>query len=197
MTVNHNELLSALVDGELEGQELDDALQLLYSNEQLRQQWQRYQRASDVLHGHSFGQHDHDLTKRISMAVSKEPTFSSSKNKARVIAFPKQFWKQAVSLAVAASVGALAVVGVMSQPQSQLLAVVPNEQSQNQVASNKQLQVAENASSQVATVKGKRWTVGKQEVEKRLNSYLVDHNEYANSPDVFSYARVVSYDVGQ
>jgi len=184
MTVNHNELLSALVDGELQGKELDNALQLLYSNKQLRQQWQRYQRASDVLHGHSFGQHDHDLTKRISMAVSEEPTFSSSKNIARLIAFPKQFWRQAVSLAVAASIGALAVVGVMTQPQNQL---VPNAQ----------LAVATNDSSQMATLRGKRWAVGEQEVEQRLNSYLVDHNEYAGAPDVFSYARVVSYDVGQ
>jgi len=188
MTVNQNELLSALVDGELQGEELDDALQLLDTDEQARLQLQRFQHASDVLHGHGFGPRNVDLTTRISTALENETDFSEiveNKETAQVLAFPKQFWKQAVSLAVAASIGALAVVGVMNQPQNQL---VPNPQ----------LAVVESETAPMNVARtGERWTVQEQEVEERLNSYLVDHHEYAGASGVFSYARVVSYDVGR
>ncbi|NOQ81433.1 MAG: anti-sigma factor [Methylophaga sp.] len=188
MTVNQNELLSALVDGELQGKELDDVLQLLHTSEQARKQLQRYQRASDVLHDHSLSHHHIDLTDRISVALQNEAEFTSAntiKHTAQIIAFPKLFWKQAASLAVAASIGALAVVGVMTQPENQL---VP----QAQMAA-----VEIETTPMVVAQTGKRWTVGEQEVEERLNSYLVDHNEYAGASGVFSYARVVSYDMGQ
>ena len=48
MTVNQNELLSALVDGELQGEELNQALDLLLTDKQARAQFQRYQLASDT-----------------------------------------------------------------------------------------------------------------------------------------------------
>lgn len=186
MTVNQNELLSALVDGELQGKELDDALQLVNISEQARQQLQQYQYASDVLHGRRV--QNVDLVSRISESLKDEAEFSTVagiKETAKILTFPKQFWKQAASLAVAASVGALAVVGVMNQPENQL---VPNVQTAHVEIETTPMVVAKTSA---------RWTVGEQEVEERLNSYLVDHNEYAGASGVFSYARVVSYDVGQ
>jgi len=187
MTVNHTELLSALVDGELQGQELDQALQFLDNNEQTREQLQRYQFASDVLHGNTDGDRRIDISAAVSQTLAKEPIYTDkakANHKASVIALPKQFWQQAAGLAMAASVGALAVVGIVSQPQNQLtpIATVANE-----------IPVETSA---VATV-GNRWTVGEPEVADRLNTYLVDHNEYAGASDVFSYARVVSYESGQ
>lgn len=189
MTVNQNELLSALVDGELQGQELDRALQLLETNEQAREQYQRYQCSSDVLHGNTPRNNRVDLIGQISRALDDEPTYQvelATKQKAQVIAFPKQFWKQAAGLAMAASVGALAVVGVISQPQNQLVPPM--------VAT-----VDVDVPQQTVTIasKGNRWTVEEAEVADRLNTYLVDHNEYAGASGVFSYARVVSYDAGQ
>jgi len=187
MTVNQNELLSALVDGELLDSELDAVLQLLQTNEQARNQLQRYQGISDVLHDHTLSHHV-DLTDRISAALQDEAEFSvptTKKNTAQILAFPTQFWKQAASLAVAASIGALAVVGVMTQPQNQ---IVPSAQMASVEIETMPMIVAQ---------AGKRWTVEEQEVEERLNSYLVDHNEYAGASGVFSYARVVSYDMGQ
>ena len=184
MTVNYNEILSALIDGELQGQELEQALHLLHTNENARQQWQRYQLASDVLHGHELAQQSYDLTEKISFSINDEPSYSVTKN--NVISLPQQFWKKSINFAIAASVGALAVVGVMSQSENNL------------IADNVQLAVSENVEplTRVQTT-GKRWTVGEKEVEQRLNTYLVDHNEYTGASGVFSYARVVSYDMGQ
>ena len=181
MTVNQNELLSALVDGELQGKELEHALDLLQTDKQAIAQFQHYQFASDTLHGHVAAQGNTDLTAQISASLIDEPTFSTKK--AQVIPFPKQFWKQATGLAVAASIGALAVIGVTTQPQFTPEVTVATIE-------------APMATFAVAK-KANRWTVGEAEVEERLNTYLLDHNEYTSTSDVFSYARVVSYSAGQ
>jgi sigma-E factor negative regulatory protein RseA len=188
MTVNHTELLSALVDGELQGQELEKALQLLANNEQTREQLKRYQFTSDVLHGNVTGNRQVDLTASVSQALDKEPIYTTrikEKPKAAVITLPKNIWQQAAGLAMAASVGALAVVGVISQPQNQLVPMITTAENEAPVET-----------STVAAA-GNRWTVGEEEVADRLNTYLVDHNEYAGASGVFSYARVVSYESGQ
>lgn len=184
MTVNQNELLSALVDGELQGEELEQVLHLLTKDEQAMQQFQRYQLSSDVLNGHGAVSQNASLSEQISAEISNELAHvlaPERKQSAQIISFPQQFWKQTASLAIAASVGALAVVGVMSQPQNQLAP----------------LAVIEAPVTATAAYASNRWTVGEQEVEDRLNTYLVDHNEYVGEASVFSYARVVSYDMGQ
>ena len=186
MTANQNELLSALVDGELKGNQLEQALKLLSTNELARAAFQRHQLVSDVLHGYVSQNHAVDLTGRIANALLDEPAITlPTKRKALVVTFPTPFWKQASGLALAASVGALAVMGVMNQSQIQSMpvtAVVSIE------APSKSMTVAQT---------GNRWTVSEQEVEERLNTYLVNHNEYAGASSVFSYARVVSHDAGQ
>ena len=95
----------------------------------------------------------------------------------------KTVWKQAAGLAMAASVGALAVVGVMNQQAYQDLPMAS----------------AENVADVTTQVAGQvnRWTVGEPEIEDRLNNYLVDHNEYAGGAGMFSYGRVVSYGTEQ
>ncbi len=124
------------------------------------------------------------MTARISTALADEPVHQLTEQqtkKASVITLPDWFWKQTAGLAAAASIGALAVVGVFNQPQTPAtpeLAQVEQVQTQTQTA---------------VAVSPNRWTVGEQEVEDRLNNYLVDHNEYAGASGLFSYARVVSY----
>lgn len=183
MAINQNELLSALIDGELQGGELEQALQILATDKLATAQFQRYQRATDVIQG--YGEHglSINLTDRISTALKSEAEFSVkvTNKKAELINFPKPFWKQIAGLAVAASIGALAVVGVMTQPNNSLVINTP--------------MAAIDATNEVITIAqtGKRWTVAEPEVENRLDTYLLDHNEYTGSSGVFSYARVVSY----
>lgn len=183
MTINHNELLSALVDGELQGSELDQALQVLATDKLATAQFQRYQQTQDVLKGYGERGLSYKLAKSISLAIESEPAYSqhTTQPKAEVIALPTPFWKQMTGLAVAASVGALAVVGVMTQPQNDLLTNTP--------------MAAIDTPSKVITVAqtGERWTVDEPEIEYRLNNYLLEHNEQTGSSGVFSYARVVSY----
>jgi sigma-E factor negative regulatory protein RseA len=109
--------------------------------------------------------------------VNVQPTENTQT--AKVFALPDWFWKQTAGLAAAASIGALAVVGLMSQPQT----VMPTTNMAQSEPMQQQTKVADS----------NRWTVGESEVEDRLNDYLVDHNEYAGASGLFSYARVVSY----
>jgi len=181
--MNHNELLSALVDGELHGSELDQALRVLAENKLATAQFQRYQQTQDVLKGYAERGLSSHLVNRISLALENEPVYSqqTSQPKAEVITLPTPFWKQMTGLAVAASVGALAVVGVMTQPQNNLVTNSP--------------MAAIDTPTAVITVAqaGERWIVDAPEIEYRLNNYLLEHNEQTGSSGVFSYARVVSY----
>ena len=183
MTINQNELLSALIDGELQGGELEQALQILATDKLATAQFQRYQRTKDVIQGYGERGLSSNLTNKISIAMKNEPEFSqqSTSKKAEVIDFPKPFWKQMAGLAVAASLGALAVVGVMTQPENSLVTNTP--------------MAAIDTINDVITVAqtGVRWTVAEPEVESRLDTYLLEHNEHTSSSGVFSYARVVSY----
>lgn len=184
MTINHNELLSVLVDGELQGEELDDVLQLLATDARATAQFQHYQQTKDILQGHSKQGLAYNIIEKISVALESEPAYSQAAQqpKAPVITLPMPFWKQVTGLAVAASIGALAVVGVMAPPQGTLLTTFP-------IAAVD----TPNAVVTVAQTTDARWTVDEPEIENRLNSYLLDHNEQTGSSGVFSYARVVSY----
>jgi len=188
MTTTHKELISALVDGELTGSDLNKALDLLTNDDEFREQWQRYQNNRDALQGHSVDIHV-DLVGRVSSALHDEPTHHVKIEKAAVIPFPKQVWKQAAGLAMAASVGAIAMVSVISQPQQQIVPMTP-------IASIEHEQSLDSVQLTQAS-KPNRWTVGEPEVEQRLNDYLVDHHEYGGTSGGFSYARVVAYEAGQ
>jgi sigma-E factor negative regulatory protein RseA len=187
MTVNNDELLSALIDGELDGPELQQALSLLQEDDVLRARWQRYQYHRDLIQGNASSLQV-DISNVVADAIESEPQHVAAKQ-SNVISLPEQFWKQAVSLAMAASIGALAVVGVISQPQNSSDVISPVNMVENKMSQSNQIAVVEN--------KGNRWTVEEPEVEIRLNDYLVDHHEYVGTSGVFSYARVVSYGEGQ
>lgn len=178
MTVNHNEMLSALVDGQLAGKEIEHAIEMLTTDGSARKRFMRYQKASDLLHGYSRGSTIDalSLNQRLTAAIANEPEHSQPLHgivKAKILRFPTLLNKQVVGLAMAASVGALAVVSVI------------NIQADNPDT----ITIAE----QAAPVTNNRWTVSEQEVEERLNTYLIDHNEFAGTSGVFSYGRVVSY----
>jgi sigma-E factor negative regulatory protein RseA len=203
MTVNDEELLSALVDGELQGEALDRAITLLSTELAARERFQRYQLASSVLHGQAIVHQQGDMTQRIKAAIADEPVHSATPIQAvhepepviptpvptaEVLTFPERFWKQTVGLAVAASFGALAVVGTMTQPD---YSIMP---SSSMAAAAESDITTETVAMQEPS---NRWTVTEQEIEDRLNVYLVDHNEYAGASDIFSNARVIAYESGR
>ena len=182
MTMTQQELLSAFVDGELNEQQLDELLALVDNNDSAKSNLMQYQFSSDIMHGYVTGKQPLDISQSIAEKIADEPNLSVAKSKttkSKIISVPDWFWKQTAGFAVAASVGALAVVGLMTTPQ--------NSSPSAQFAQTTSVQ------QQASVNESNRWTVGEGEVEDRLNDYLVDHNEYAGAAGLFSYARVVSY----
>ena len=198
MTTDDNELLSALVDGELRGRELEKAMALLSADQSARECLQRYQICRDAFHGYGTKQQAR-ATQKISAAIVLEakhrPVNLQVVEKTNVISIPVRFWQQSLSLAVAASIGALAVVGVMTQPNIQTVPMAALESTQ--ALEPAEITVAASKAEALPLNSGNRWTVEEQEIEDRLNIYLVDHNEYAGVSDIFSNARVVAYESGQ
>jgi sigma-E factor negative regulatory protein RseA len=198
MTTDDNELLSALVDGELRGRELEKAMALLSADQSARECLQRYQICRDAFHGYGTKQQAR-ATQKISAAIVLEakhkPVNVQAVEKTNVLSLPIRFWQQSLSLAVAASIGALAVVGVMTQPNIQTVPMAALESTQGLEPA--EITVAASKAEALPLNSGNRWTVEEQEIEDRLNIYLVDHNEYAGVSDIFSNARVVAYESGQ
>ena len=198
MTTDDNELLSALVDGELRGRELEKAMALLSADQSARECLQRYQICRDAFHGYGTKQQAR-ATQKISAAIVLEakhkPVNVQAVEKTNVISLPIRFWQQSLSLAVAASIGALAVVGVMTQPNIQTVPMAALESTQGLEPA--EITVAASKAEALPLNSGNRWTVEEQEIEDRLNIYLVDHNEYAGVSDIFSNARVIAYESGQ
>lgn len=179
MTVKQQELLSAFIDGELKADELDSLMAMLDDNEEMKADLLRYQFTSDFIHGYTKARQFDDLSLAVSAAIADDelPAVAlADTGRSRVIRMPDWFWKQTAGFAAAASIGALAVVGVMNNSQTD--AVSPVQVAQTEVQ---------------AKESPNRWTVGEAEVEDRLNDYLVEHNEYAGASGLFTYARVVSY----
>lgn len=178
MTTNENEYLSALMDGEISGVDLDWALQKLADDPEALARITRYQLARDVLNSKLSVAPQIDLRGRIADAIAEEPTptlaIEPAATKDNVVPLRRNtWWKQATGLAMAASLGALVMVGVMPDNDSQ---------------SGMMLAAAEKPNNN-----GTRWTVGAPEVASRLDHYLVDHSEYSGAPGAFSSARVVVY----
>ncbi len=177
------EKLSALVDGELNGVEYGHAVDAINLSPELKQRWMRYHIAADALKNslpHALLKPD--FSARVMQAVDAEPTVLAPRNislKLNPVA------KQLAGLAIAASVTALAVLGVQTwrlQTDAQPIAA--------------SVQVAPpvvNVLYPVATVAADN-TALPAHVQSQINQYLLNHNQNAlTAQRMLPYARIVGH----
>ncbi|MDP1533219.1 MAG: sigma-E factor negative regulatory protein [Rubrivivax sp.] len=100
------ENISALMDGEAEGQDAHQAFLRLGDNPETRESWDVYHLIGDVMRGETVG--GNDVSRRVAEALSREPTVLAPVQ-ARRFGSPTKF-----ALSAAASVSAVAVVGWMA-----------------------------------------------------------------------------------
>ncbi|HEC18100.1 MAG TPA: hypothetical protein ENI97_02015 [Gammaproteobacteria bacterium] len=210
MTNPSDERLSALLDGELDGQERQAALDKLLDSEHQRKAWGRYHLIGDTLKRSLPGGIDHGFSSRVMAALADEPT---------VLAPPVRApWGQRLAgLAVAASVAAVAVLGVQfmyqqdAQAPAQQLAKLPANGGAAPAAPLSQQNIARAAiphptiqPSMQARIQTVTQTSGIKRIPKtpmqrfhpRLNKYLIDHNQQAagaSMQGMIPYARIVAY----
>ena len=99
------ENISALMDGESEGQEAHQAMLRLKDTELARASWTTYHMIGDVMRGESLP--TFDVSHRVMAALEAEPTILAPRRS------PRSARAMTYALSVAASVSAIAVVGWM------------------------------------------------------------------------------------
>jgi len=164
------ERLSALVDGEVDDSELRRTIADLAADAEERARWYRYHLIGGAMRG-QLPTPVTDLSGRVARAVDAETPAG-----AVVVPFkPPRLSRPLVGLAVAASVTAVAILSV------QILGPVDNAP---MVASTTIVTPPEPGEATSMP-------------DRRLNPYLINHNEYAAAtgmPGVLPYVRVVSHD---
>jgi sigma-E factor negative regulatory protein RseA len=187
MNDRNDEILSAFVDDETSEFESRLLIKELAADEEKRIRWERYHLIRDTLQRNLpliiDNNFCHCVRVRIQAEISAD-VVSKAPNKAL---FP---WLK--SIGAMALVGAVAVIGVWSVrtvvgPNS---AVNPPLVAQVKPQSSNELEKAKNVQATMPGPANPRATV-------RMNSYLVNHAEYAASQSVMPYARIVAYDIGQ
>lgn len=173
------EQLSALVDGECEAQELQLALRRLAKDKDLKARWRRYHLLSDALKNNLPELIDANFSERVRKAIDAESPLQNTR-----LYSASSFYKPVAGFALAASVAiaALFLVRTMDLHEgstSHLLAAADSSKQQPPEQQVIKPVVADNA------------------LENRLNSYLVNHNEYASMNSVHGmlpYVRMVGYE---
>lgn len=172
-----DEQVSALIDGELEGPELEQVLDRVTGDAAQDSSWARYNLISDALHNNLSDPVSMRLHGRVAAALADEPTVlvpTARRAPWRVLPFTRHV----AGMAVAASVAALAIIGVQSMHST------PEPTTQQVAEAEPPPVVREGAGARLAHGN-----------EARLNPYLVNHNEYSVSSGMqgmLPYVRVVS-----
>lgn len=183
MTGNSDERLSALLDGELDGREQQQAIDLINDGTPVeRARFGRYRLIGDVMRGETalLGAGVDD---RVRAALADEPTVLAPRPKARKFARPL------AGLAVAASVAATAVmiapqflsdpaapdsggVTIASAPTSPSLGIQPP------------VVAVSNAGSAATLPPTRNWQTLDPALGERLNRLVIEHHEYGGRTGV-------------
>jgi len=172
------ELLSGLVDNELSELEERRVHKALSEDPSLRAAWERYHVIRAILRNEMDAPAGAGLPERVSRALAAEPLSAPAR------------WRPAMravgGLAVAASVAALTIVGIQiyRAPQSGSTVVAARSAA---------------PSERTVRVSATRWDTKEPARERKLNTYLVEHQEAAAGGvgGAMPYVRIVGYDAEQ
>jgi anti-sigma factor RsiW len=168
------EQLSSLVDDELPGSEHDMLLRRIENDDQLYQRLSRYQLISDALQSHLPERVDPAFSGRVKGLLRSEPALSGYSRLATLA-------RPAAGLAVAASV---AVIAVMSLQSAQQGTPSPADVVASAPPAGDYLRVRDEP--------------GNPSADRKLDMYLVNHNEYAvnrGMQGMLPYVRIVGHEM--
>lgn len=174
------------MDAELSHPEIPSEIRKLMREDHNHGIWQRYHLIGDVMRQDLGPFVDASLALKISRRLEDEPVVFAP----AAIKQPTSRWfKPAAGFAIAASVAVLAITIAPWVVNLESVQQPINPVAQTLPPSAEKIYVAED---------GTRWELlYKPKVESRLNSYLVNHQEYAtagNMKGIMPYAKFVSYD---
>lgn len=201
--MNKLEEISAFMDGE-SGQSAETVLASFKTDSELLASWRRYHLIGDAMRGRlSADMPITDLTQRVATALENEPTVLTPQARPKTVV--QRALKPAASIAIAASVALVAIVGLRGLDQATNLSNSASPDAvadmttngapakvntfANEPASSSQAPLARTVSTGTEPISDYR------EGEYGFSSYLINHNEYrtkAGAGGSLPYARIVA-----
>ena len=187
MSEDKLEKISALMDGELDSRERDIAIENIEVDPETMRSWQRYHIIGDTMRNTMPVAVKPDLAMKLNEMLENEPTIlapkTSHKRKSKFIS--KDFTKPLAGLAVAASVTAVAIFSLQSNQspvqESGVVEFAANENQLTPIDANIDFApMTESSMTNVipSTVRTVKYEPVENTLEaKRLNSYILNHNQ--------------------
>lgn len=122
MAERSTESISALMDGEVADFELRRTLDRMEQEPELGEAWQRYHLIRSVMRNEEVAPPELDISSQVMAAIAEEPALEIAPEADTEKASERkrfQFWKPVASMAAAASVTAMVILGVQSTGTSQ------------------------------------------------------------------------------
>lgn len=182
MATNKDEYLSALVDdeaGRFEGQRMLDEMS---KHAEDREQWARYYLIGDAMRGELPPL----LNKRFAAVLSQRIEAEAPLSGAGPTHGASRMAKPVIGFAMAASVAVVSVLTVQNL-------MAPEDVAPGSVVADGQRMGVPAIKPVVATTGSVPTSKASAEAEARLNSYFVNHSEYAARQGMLPHARVVGY----
>lgn len=203
--------LSALLDEYRHSDEDKIALSELQSDVNLQYTQQRYQMIGDVMRKELPDSIQPDFAALVKAQIAQEPSLNVQVESSPESEQPLSRWwsflfKPVAGLAIAASVALVTVSSLQVQNSSDnpSESVAANDGSQARVEQlaktpmvNNAVRVSGNPAAVSTKPNGTNWKIkrGKQDVQDKLNTYLINHNEHSSSMrGIIPQARVVGFD---
>ncbi len=185
MSEYNNEELSALIDGEYEGNN-DKAIDELIHNQDMKDTWSRYHLIGDCLREHLPEKISNQVSTHVSNTLRNEPTVLAPQK-------TKQFnLKPLAGFAIAASVAMAAVFSVQNSNDVNSVSTTPTLAANNTAP---QSQTFSFSNPQVLPASVRKSDTPEEVANQRLNNYLMNHNEYRSNGSmngILPYVRLVT-----
>ncbi len=172
MNESNNEKLSALIDGEQDGEQILDNL---IHDQDMKDTWSRYHLIGDCLRDNLPEEISNQVSTNVTQALHDEPTVLAPKT-------TKQFnFKPLAGFAIAASVAMVAVFSIQSDNEQD-----SSFKSAPSIAATKitQPETFNFPEPQILPAAVKKSDTPEQIANQRLNNYLLNHNEYRSNGGV-------------
>ncbi len=181
-------LLSAFVDEEVSELEVRRVCKELLSDEQELTRWSHYYLIRDALRGNLPAVIDLRFADAVMARIKQEPALTNAVPRT----WRERLLQPAAGLGLAASIAGAAVLSFQAftggtSPTSSTVAQV----AQVPVSARQVNVETASASDSIERAPAERALLQNPQVAARLNSYLVNHSEYAPTQGMMPYARVV------
>lgn len=210
MMNDRDERLSSLLDDYRDTDEDRSVLDELQADVNQQYTLRRYQVIGNVMRNELSDAIDLDFEARVKSQIEREDALQVSRTTG-VVQQKRSSWlwstlfKPVAGLAVVATVAVVTVSSLqLQQPaENESSSVAANDASKAKVEQLANIPVVSNVvrvsgnSQRAATPTGTIWKIkrGKPDMQNKLNTYLINHNEYSNSMQgIIPQARVVGFD---